>query len=597
MNCPQCSQPLDENAKFCPKCGLRTSQVIANANLSADMTPTRIGASTPLPQDSMAGRVIEAKYELISKLGEGGMGTVYRAKRLRIGDEVAVKILHQSFVKEPSALERFRREAQAAAVLNHPNVVGIYDYGEQPELGIPAFIVMELVAGEPLRNILDREGKMHFSRAVALMQSACAGIAAGHRKNIVHRDIKPDNFMVLPPEVEGENEIIKVVDFGIAKLRDLASSASNLTQTGIVMGTPYYMSPEQCKGEHLDPRSDVYSLGVTLYEMLAGSPPFISQTVTGVVAKHLTEPPPPLARDLGVPAALEAVIQRTLAKDPAARQANAAELSKELQKALSPAVINPVPQPEPMPREQTYVIQSPPPVYQPQTQPQNIRTNPPYPYQQTQPPYPLPQPQGSKRGLGLIIVIGVVFLAIAAAGIFFLLNRDKEVKVANTNTYQLGGTQNANSSSNTTNANSAGGAKNQNSSPTGGITPTNMNRNSSSIPGGTSPVEPPPPPQPQDNPPPNSRPSGQGDFAHVEQAILSSERLSADEISGFPKPVLRLLRNTVYAKYGRPFDSQDLQAYFRSKSWYQVNPNYKDSAISATDRANIDLIQKYENAR
>src|SRR5262249_52315287 len=147
----QCSQPLEENAKFCPKCGLRTSMVMAGANTSSDMAPTRIGLSTPLQQDSLTGRVIESKYELMGKLGEGGMGAVYRAKRLRIGDEVAIKILHQSFVKEPSALERFRREAQAAAVLRHPNIVGIYDYGEQPELGIPAFIVMELVVGEPLR--------------------------------------------------------------------------------------------------------------------------------------------------------------------------------------------------------------------------------------------------------------------------------------------------------------------------------------------------------------------------------------------------------------------------------------------------------------
>ncbi len=566
---------------------------IANSSLSPDMMPTKIGDSAPLPQGSMLGRVIESKYEVISKLGEGGMGAVYRAKRLRIGDEVAVKILHQSFVKEPSALERFRREAQAAAVLNHPNVVGIYDYGEQPELGIPAFIVMELVAGVALRNILESEGKLPYKRAVALMQSACAGIAAGHRKNIVHRDIKPDNFMVLPPEVEGDNEIIKVVDFGIAKLRDLASSASNLTQTGIVMGTPYYMSPEQCKGEHLDPRSDVYSLGVTLYEMLAGGPPFVSKTVTGVVAKHLTEAPPPFARDLDVPMALEAVIQRSLAKDPAARQATAAELSKELQQALSAAATNPIPQTAAPPANQTDIIQNAPlPVYPQQTHPQNIHTSPQYPYQQTPPPYPIAQPQGARRGLGVMIAIGAVFLALAAAAVFFLLNRDNEVKVANANAYQSGSTQNAGTTNqNGSNASVTGGARNQNSSSV--VTPPpNVNRNSNAVPGGASTIESLP-----DNSSATSRPSAGGDFARAEQTILSGGRVTVELLAGIPKPVLRLLRNTVYAKYGRPFDSRDLQAYFNSKSWYQINPNYRDSAISATDRANIDLIQKYENAR
>ncbi|HEX8071800.1 MAG TPA: protein kinase [Pyrinomonadaceae bacterium] len=323
MNCPQCQQVLRETARFCDGCGHA---------VTAYHTPTeRMDAAALAP--ALAGRVLDGKYELLARLGAGGMGAVYRARRVHIGDEVAVKVLHPQFVADAQSVERFRREARATAVLRHPNVVTIHDFGEARGDEAPAYIVMELVEGASLRDLLRREGRLAAARAVALMRDVCAGVGAGHRRGVVHRDLKPDNVIVLPPDAEGARETVKVVDFGIAKLRD-AAGAPALTQTGAIIGTPYYMSPEQCRGESLDARADVYSLGAMLYELLAATPPFNAESITGVVAKHLTEPPPPLPAD--VPAALSAVCLRALAKRPDDRPADAHALARELQAALTP---------------------------------------------------------------------------------------------------------------------------------------------------------------------------------------------------------------------------------------------------------------------
>jgi serine/threonine protein kinase len=334
MNCPHCQHILRDNARFCDGCGLSMSSFNTPTEV---IDPAALADIQPRP-DPLLGQVLDSKYELLARLGEGGMGAVYRARRVHIGDEVAVKVLHQSFVADGDAVERFRREARAAAMLRHPNVVTIHDFGEARGSAAPAYIVMELAEGSSLRDLLRGEGKLAPARAVALMQDICAGVGAAHRRQIVHRDLKPDNIIVQPPDGEGERETAKVVDFGIAKLRDLASMPT-LTQAGTLIGTPYYMSPEQCRGETLDARSDVYSLGAVLYEMLAGAPPFTAANITGVVAKHLTEAPPPFAPGTGVPRALEDVCRRALAKDVDARQAEATTLARELQAAISkPAV-------------------------------------------------------------------------------------------------------------------------------------------------------------------------------------------------------------------------------------------------------------------
>ncbi len=329
MKCPQCLHVLRDDARFCDGCGI---------SMNSFNTPTEFIDPGALddnlsPPDPLLGQVLDSKYELVARLGEGGMGAVYRARRAHIGDEVAVKVLHRSFVADGDAVERFRREARAAAMLRHPNVVTIHDFGEARGTAAPAYIVMELAEGASLRVLLRSVGRLAPARAVALMQDICAGVGAAHRRQIVHRDLKPDNIIILPPDGEGERETAKVVDFGIAKLRDRAALPT-LTQAGTLIGTPYYMSPEQCRGEELDARSDVYSLGAVLYEMLAGVPPFTAANMTGVVTKHLTETPPPFPSDANIPRALESVCLRALAKDVNARQPEATTLGRELQAAL-----------------------------------------------------------------------------------------------------------------------------------------------------------------------------------------------------------------------------------------------------------------------
>jgi len=326
MICSLCKQSLTDDAQFCSACGLST----------ADNDPQKTQVLEPetlkLPADPLIGQILDSKYQIVSRLGEGGMGIVYCAHRLNIGDDVAIKILHQNFVCDQKAVERFRREARSAAAIHHPNVVVIHDFNEAKAEGAPAYIVMELVRGKSLRDVVAQQGRLSPSRAVALMQEICAGVGAAHRQGIVHRDLKPDNVVIVLTDDRGET--VKVLDFGLAKLRDV-SLESALTDTGAMLGTPSYMPPEQCRGEELDPRSDIYSLGAILYEMLTGIRPFVAPSVAAVIAKHLYDPPPAFPADTNVPPSLQSICLRALAKDREARPADAIALSRELQNALT----------------------------------------------------------------------------------------------------------------------------------------------------------------------------------------------------------------------------------------------------------------------
>ena len=277
--------------------------------------------------DPLIGHVIDGKYELVSKLGQGGMSVVYRARRAHIGDDVAVKILLDKFVKDDAALARFKREARAAAMLRHPNVITIHDFGETDDDHAPAYIVMEFVRGTPLRELLRSENRFSVERGVRLMRGICAGVGSAHRQGVVHRDLKPENILVVAPDDDFELESVRVVDFGLAKLLADAGAAA----TGAVVGTPYYMSPEQCLGAPLDARSDVYSLGAMFYEMLSGKRPFEEPTVSGVINRHLYEPPPPFAESLAIPRRVSIGIMHALAKDPDDRPQTATELARQMQ--------------------------------------------------------------------------------------------------------------------------------------------------------------------------------------------------------------------------------------------------------------------------
>lgn len=340
MNCPSCRQVLDDDVHFCSNCGVSTRQLNAETRI-IDQKET---IPYTQPGDHLLGRVLDTKYELVELLGQGAMGAVYRARRLHIGDEVAVKLLHADLVLEGQAVERFRREARSAAMIRHPNVVSIHDFSDG-KVGSPAYIVMELVKGMSLRSLLKREGRLSPRHAAALMRDICAGVGVAHRQGLLHRDLKPDNVIVKPAIHEGEIESATVVDFGLAKLRDVPGG-SGLTQTGTVIGTLYYMSPEQCSGDELDARADVYSLGAMLFEMLTGRPPFEANNFVGLIAKHLHEPPPPFPKALQIPAALAATCFRALSKNRDLRQADAIAFSREVQAALT-APVQPSPAPAP----------------------------------------------------------------------------------------------------------------------------------------------------------------------------------------------------------------------------------------------------------
>jgi serine/threonine-protein kinase len=335
MTCPNCKVSNDDGALFCVNCGAslldaREMPTMRDSAVTDILPHNFVAAVQPgVESDALLGYTIDGRYRIEAKLGTGGMGAVYRGTRLLIGDEVAIKILHPEQVAVAQSAERFRREAQAAARLKHPNAVSVYDFGVTNE-GL-FYLVMELVEGESVRSIIKQRGPFTPSAAADVLAQVCAALDEAHRQNIIHRDIKPDNIMI--HQTTGGLRV-KVLDFGIAKLRD--QSASNLTQTGSVMGTPHYMSPEQCIGEELDSRSDVYSLGIVLYEMLAGVVPFNSPTSTAVVVQHVNQPPPPLrAMNMSIPPAVEAVVMHALEKRREARPQTAGTLAHELNAAIN----------------------------------------------------------------------------------------------------------------------------------------------------------------------------------------------------------------------------------------------------------------------
>lgn len=326
--CPSCELFLNKEAMFCAECGLPLT--LTGSGTTHPYYEVQYQASLPTVRlfdlDPLVGHIIDGKYELITKLGEGGMSVVYRSRRVHIGDDVAVKILLGKFVKDEAALERFRREARAAAMLRHPNVITIHDFGETDDDHAPAYIVMEFVRGTPLRELLKSETRFSVERALRLMRGICAGVGAAHRQGVVHRDLKPENILVVAPDDDFEFESVRVVDFGLAKL--LAEAGAG--PAGTVVGTPHYMSPEQGMGEPLDTRSDVYSLGAMFYEMLSGMRPFDAETVSGVINRHLYEPPPPLPSALAIPRRISTAVMQALAKDPDERPQTAGDLARLL---------------------------------------------------------------------------------------------------------------------------------------------------------------------------------------------------------------------------------------------------------------------------
>ncbi|HNG96216.1 MAG TPA: protein kinase, partial [Acidobacteriota bacterium] len=274
--------------------------------------------------------ILDDKYRLEAKIGSGGMGEVYRATHIHIDTVFAIKVLHSDLVSDPFALARFRQEAKATAQIRHLNAVAVTDFGVSKETGM-VYLVMEFLEGENLRERMNRL-PLTYQEVFWLLSQACEGIHAAHQKGIIHRDIKPDNIFITQ-DSDGI-ETVKVVDFGIAKLKRQVE-VNTLTGNNLVIGTPYYMSPEQAQVQPLDARSDIYSLGVMTYEMLTGQVPFSDSSWISVVLKHVNDPVPPL-RSLNpqIPEQLEQVVLKALAKKAEHRQQTARELALEFRNAL-----------------------------------------------------------------------------------------------------------------------------------------------------------------------------------------------------------------------------------------------------------------------
>ncbi|KAA0024925.1 Stk1 family PASTA domain-containing Ser/Thr kinase [Antrihabitans cavernicola] len=273
-------------------------------------------------------RKLSERYELGEILGFGGMSEVHLARDLRLSRDVAIKVLRADLARDPTFYLRFRREAQNAAALNHPAIVAVYDTGEaETDAGPLPYIVMEYVEGDTLRDIVRGKGPMAPRRAMEVIADVCAALDFSHRNGIVHRDMKPANIMI------NKSGAVKVMDFGIA--RAIADSSSPMTQTAAVIGTAQYLSPEQARGEQVDARSDVYSLGCVLYEILTGEPPFTGDSPVAVAYQHVREDPQLPSRVYkGVPRELDSVILKAMSKNPANRYQSAAEMRSDLVRVL-----------------------------------------------------------------------------------------------------------------------------------------------------------------------------------------------------------------------------------------------------------------------
>ena len=310
--CPTCSTEYPPTERFCPKDGTALrSQTAEHADL--------------------VGSVIAERYHVLKKLGEGGMGQVYLAEHVKMGRQSAVKVMHPAMVHDAATIGRFNREAANASRIDHPNVAGIYDFGETPD-GL-VYLAMQYIQGQTLTEIVKANGALAPVRAAEITRQAAEGLHAAHGLGIVHRDLKPDNVMVAR---DGEGlDCVKVVDFGIAKAASV--EAQKVTRTGMVVGTPEYMSPEQLSGEQVDGRSDQYALALVAFNMLTGDLPFPSESTQTSMVMRLTERPRSLAEmkpDVAWSGEVQAVMSKALERQPADRYATVRDFARALQAAI-----------------------------------------------------------------------------------------------------------------------------------------------------------------------------------------------------------------------------------------------------------------------
>jgi eukaryotic-like serine/threonine-protein kinase len=283
------------------------------------------------PPDEFIGKVLAERYLVEALLGEGGMGSVYRARHVHMQKQVAIKVLHRELTLNDEIRLRFEREAIASGRIDHPHVTGATDFGKLDDG--TCYLVLDFVSGESLKEVLAALERLGPGRAVHIVRQIASALDAAHTAGVVHRDLKPENVMLI--EHKGEVDFVKVLDFGIAKIESRNSGHTvQLTQAGAVFGTPEYMSPEQAAGNAVDGRADLYTIGIMLYEMLAGETPFHGETIVAILTQHLTADPPELPSD--VPPQIRRIVKKLLQKDPELRFQTAAELLEALDSVEEP---------------------------------------------------------------------------------------------------------------------------------------------------------------------------------------------------------------------------------------------------------------------
>jgi len=325
--CPKCKSVYSDAARFCPKDGSMLVDVQSSGSTSVRTPPTPTKRPGLDRASTLSNQILDVRYQVLKKLGEGGMSYVYLAKEIATGQEVAIKVLSPKLASDKSSVERLRREAGLAMRLDHPNVCRIFRLGESEDGLI--YLVMPFLKGELLSDREVKGGPMDVATGVPLLRQVCAGLQHAHELQIVHRDLKPENIMLVP-DTNGRDKAV-VMDFGLAKERRADPAIQKLTATGIILGTPEFMSPEQIRGKQLDARSDIYALGIVAFEMFTGKLPFQGRNAQEMMIARLRGTPLTLRQvrpDL--PANLEKALARSLATSPDDRFPTAMQFAEAL---------------------------------------------------------------------------------------------------------------------------------------------------------------------------------------------------------------------------------------------------------------------------
>jgi serine/threonine-protein kinase len=348
--CPRCRASFDEPGQYCAACGAdmtRASPLEAARASGASVGGTggsAAGASEPEragdrrlsdSNRTWLGKVVDGRYRVLEVIGRGGMGVVYRVEHLRMGKIAAMKVLHRDLAQDPEIVHRFEREAAAISKLHHPHTVQVFDFGTAQGA---LYLIMEYVRGLDLARIIGRDGPMPWPRCAPLLAQICGALQEAHELGIVHRDLKPENVLIT--RSTGGRDYAKVLDFGLAKL-DQRGVPSRETERTAIVGTPYFMAPEQIRGDDVDARTDIYSFGALMFELLTGEHLYTGSTAVGVLTKHLTaEPDAPSMRapKQAIPPAVDQVCRKALARDPSARWHTAAELGAAIEEIYSETV-------------------------------------------------------------------------------------------------------------------------------------------------------------------------------------------------------------------------------------------------------------------